>query len=91
MTYLSSNVFTDNAVTIVDGLAFGVLLFVIALGLSLVFGVMDVLNLAHGALFLVGAYLAVTLVRGGASWGMTAFFGAMLLALLVGGLGGWGL
>ena len=53
----------NNLVTVVDGLAFGVLLFVIALGLSLVFGVMDVLNLAHGALYMVGAYVAVSLVE----------------------------
>ena len=42
-----------------NGLAIGLLLFILAVGLSLVFGMMDVLNLAHGALFLAGAYLAV--------------------------------
>ena len=42
-------------ITVIDGVALGVLLFCIALGLSLVFGVMDVLNLAHGVLYLGGA------------------------------------
>ena len=42
-------------ITVIDGVALGVLLFTIALGLSLVFGVMDVLNLSHGVLFLGGA------------------------------------
>jgi len=43
---------------IVNGLAFGFLLFLIAVGLSLVFGVMGILNLAHGAFFMLGAYFA---------------------------------
>ncbi|MEI2764654.1 MAG: branched-chain amino acid ABC transporter permease [Dermatophilaceae bacterium] len=81
---------TTNLITVIDGVAFGVLLFVIALGLSLVFGVMDVLNLAHGAIFLVGAYVAVSL-SGGAQWGLLAFAGAGVVALVVGGLFGWGL
>jgi branched-chain amino acid transport system permease protein len=80
----------DNLITVVDGLAFGVLLFVIALGLSLVFGVMDVLNLAHGALYMVGAYVAASLVVGG-SISMAAFLGAALLAAVIGGFAGWGL
>lgn len=80
----------DNLITVVDGLAFGVLLFVIALGLSLVFGVMDVLNLAHGALYMVGAYVAASLVVG-STLSMAAFLGAALLAAVIGGLAGWGL
>jgi branched-chain amino acid transport system permease protein len=80
----------DNLITVVDGLAFGVLLFVIALGLSLVFGVMDVLNLAHGALYMVGAYVAASLVVGG-SISMAAFLGAALIAAVIGGFAGWGL
>lgn len=50
------------AVTAIDGVAFGLLLFVVAAGLALVFGVMDVLNLAHGTLYLLGAYLAYLIV-----------------------------
>lgn len=46
------------ATAVLNGLAVGLLLFITAAGLSLVFGMMDVLNLAHGSLFLVGAYLA---------------------------------
>ncbi len=48
-----------------NGLAFGVLLFILAAGLSLIFGMMDVLNLAHGAFYMLGAYLAWSFVRGG--------------------------
>ncbi|MGE9782883.1 branched-chain amino acid ABC transporter permease [Janibacter sp. G368] len=91
MTALPANFITDNGVTMIDGLATGVLLFVVALGLSLVFGVMDVLNLAHGALYLVGAYVAVALLGGGSTMTLLAFVAAVLVAALVGGLGGWGL
>lgn len=79
-----------NLVTMIDGVAFGVLLFTIALGLSLVFGVMDVLNLAHGALYLGGAYLAVTLVGDGGG-GLLVFVLAALTALAAGGVAGAGL
>ena len=51
--------FDTNLVSVLNGLAIGCLLFLLASGLSLVFGMMDVLNLAHGAVFLVGAYVAL--------------------------------
>ena len=41
-----------------NGLQFGIILFLIAAGLTLVFGVMDFINLAHGVQYMVGAYLA---------------------------------
>ena len=46
-------------VQILNGLQLGVLLFLIAAGLTLVFGVMDFINLAHGVQYMLGAYLAV--------------------------------
>ncbi|MFD6972159.1 branched-chain amino acid ABC transporter permease [Streptomyces sp. NPDC059979] len=69
-----------NVVSVVDGIAFGLLLFTIAVGLSLVFGMMDVLNLAHGTLYLGGAYIAYTLSDGSVS--------GLLLALTAGALAG---
>lgn len=80
----------DNLVTIVDGVAFGVLLFTIAVGLSLVFGIMDVLNLAHGALYLAGAYLAVRFAGDGQAT-LGAFVLAGLAAVAVGAGAGAGL
>ncbi len=75
-----------NLVSILNGVAIGSLLFVLAVGLSIVFGMMDVLNLAHGAFFLVGSYLAVTFVAG-ESWSgfLTALGVAALVGLLAGG------
>ncbi|MEV4174723.1 branched-chain amino acid ABC transporter permease [Nonomuraea sp. NPDC049709] len=74
-------------VSVLNGLAMGSLLFAIALGLSLVFGMMDVLNLAHGAVYLVGAYIVVALTAG--EGGLPAFVLAVLVAAAVGAvLGG---
>jgi branched-chain amino acid transport system permease protein len=64
-------------VQILNGLQLGVLLFLIAAGLTLVFGVMDLINLAHGVQYMLGAYLAV------AFYGLTgSFLMALVLALL---------
>jgi branched-subunit amino acid ABC-type transport system permease component len=51
-------------VPIIDGLAYGLLLYVVAAGLTLVFGAGGVLNLAHGALYAVGAYAGAALCDG---------------------------
>ncbi|WP_225994129.1 branched-chain amino acid ABC transporter permease [Actinomadura rudentiformis] len=71
-------------VSVLNGLAMGSLLFAIALGLSLVFGMMDVLNLAHGAVYLSGAYVAVAVVGDGA--GMAVFVLAVLVAAATGAI-----
>lgn len=47
-------------IQLLNGLQLGVLLFLVASGLTLVFGIMDFLNLAHGALYMVGAFLCAT-------------------------------
>jgi branched-chain amino acid transport system permease protein len=76
--------FDANLVSLLNGLALGALLFAISVGLSLVFGMMDVLNLAHGAVYLVGAYIAVALVTGNGS--IAAFVAAVLVAAAAGAL-----
>src|SRR5579862_6121977 len=64
-------------VQILNGLQLGVLLFLIAAGLTLVFGVMDFINLAHGVQYMLGAYLAVMF------YGLTGnFLAALVLALM---------
>ncbi len=63
-----------------NGLQYGVLLFLIAAGLTLVFGVMGFINLAHGVLYMVGAYFAV------AFYGLTGNFGSALLLSLAASL-----
>jgi branched-chain amino acid transport system permease protein len=63
-------------VQILNGLQLGVLLFLIAAGLTLVFGVMDFINLAHGVQYMLGAYLAVTF------FALTGSFAAALVLAL---------
>jgi len=57
-----------------NGLQFGLLLFLLAAGLTLVFGIMDLVNLAHGSLYMLGAYFAATFV----SWTDSFVIGAVL-------------
>ena len=65
-----------------NGLSFGALLFILAAGLSLVFGMMDVVNLAHGAFYMLGAYVAYSVVQGtGSFWLAVLVAPAMLFAL----------
>jgi branched-chain amino acid transport system permease protein len=56
----------------------GLMLFLIAAGLTLVFGIMDLVNLAHGSLYMVGAYLAASV----AAW--SGYFTLAVLAAIVG-------
>src|SRR5215831_8879037 len=61
---------------LLNGLQFGLMLFLLAAGLTLVFGIMDMINLAHGSLYMVGAFLAAALVQATGS-----FVGGVLLAV----------
>lgn len=74
-----------------NGLAFGALLFVLAAGLSLIFGMLDVVNLAHGAFYMLGSYVAFSLVRGGSQACVRAsidfWLALVLVPLLIGLLG----
>src|SRR4051794_41865491 len=75
-------------ISLLNGLAIGALLFILAVGLSLIFGMMDVLNLAHGVLFLAGAYALWWI--GGASPSWPAFLAALAGAGAAGGAAGGG-
>ena len=69
-----------------NGLQLGVLLFLIAAGLTLVFGVMDFVNLAHGVQYMIGAYLAAmfTALTGNFFFGLAlALPSALLFGLLL--------
>ncbi len=57
---LSGMPFEEWVLTLIRGLAAGALVFLVASGLSLIFGLLDVLNLAHGELFMLGAYIGWT-------------------------------
>jgi len=77
----------------VAGLAMGLIVFIIASGLTLVFGLMDVLNFGHGVFIALGAFVATSVLGGMADWtqsasvwqNLAAVFVAMLVAMLVAG------
>ncbi len=68
-----------------NGLQFGLLLFLLAAGLTLVFGIMDLVNLAHGSLYMLGAYFAATFAAwtGSFAAGAVLALGATLLVGMV--------
>src|ERR1700746_4115659 len=66
-----------------NGLQFGLLLFLLAAGLTLVFGIMDLVNLAHGSFYMLGAYFAATFVALTGSFALVAVL-ALAATLLVG-------
>src|SRR3990172_12789560 len=76
-------VLSDVLAQALNGLSYGVLLFLLSVGLTLIFGMLDVVNLAHGSFYMLGAYagLATIAVTGN-------YWLAMLVApLAVGGIG----
>ena len=67
----------------IAGTAMGMMLFLMASGLTLIFGLMDVLNFAHGAFVTLGAYVAVSVMAGLAGWSAADSWSLNLAALLV--------
>ena len=67
---------------LIDGLTYASWLFIVALGLTLVFGVLKILNIAHGSFYALGAYAAASFVAWGASlqWAPAFSLVALLLA-----------
>jgi branched-chain amino acid transport system permease protein len=80
----------------VAGLAMGMIVFIIASGLTLVFGLMDVLNFGHGVFIALGAFIATTVMGGMTAWAgdsgaaqLAAVFTAMVVAFAAAAALGW--
>ena len=71
---------------VVDALIIGVALALVALGLTMIFGLLDVINLAHGDLYMLGGYAAFTLL----GWGV-GYWSALVLVPVLVGIVGWAL
>ena len=65
-----------------NGLSYGALLFLLASGLSLIFGVMRIVNLAHGSYFMLGGYVGLSIVWRTGSYVLALAGGALALALI---------
>ena len=72
-----------------DGIAYAALVFIVAVGLTLIFGVMRILNVAHGSLYAVGAYITASLTTFVVSVGLPPIFAfpcMLVSAILIGAL-----
>jgi branched-chain amino acid transport system permease protein len=69
--------FANFSIQLLNGVQYGLLLFMLAAGLTLIFGIMGVVNLAHGSFYMLGAYLA---------WWLSSLTGSFALAIAGGAL-----
>ena len=65
-----------------NGLQFGLMLFLLAAGLTLVFGIMDMINLAHGSLYMVGAYVVASVTAASGSFWTGLGVGVLVTAVV---------
>src|SRR6516225_4788769 len=65
-----------------NGVSYGALLFLVGSGLSLIFGVMRIVNLSHGAYFLWGGYIALSVISASTSWALSLPVAALAVALI---------
>lgn len=65
-----------------NGLSFAALLFLLSSGLSLIYGVMKIVNIAHGSFFMVGAYVALTIIQKTNNFFLAAFAGGLVVGVL---------
>src|SRR5260370_31679045 len=63
------------AIQLLNGVQYGLLLFLVASGLTLIFGIMGIINLAHGSFYMIGAYMAFAL---------STLTGSLFVAIVVG-------
>src|SRR5919108_5172962 len=66
----------------VNGIVAGMILALVASGLTLIFGIMDVVNFAHGELFMLGAYVGVIVLASSGSFWLALVLATLLIALL---------
>lgn len=74
---------------VLDGVSYGALLFLVAAGITIVFGVMNIVNMAHGSTYAIGGYLAATLATAAMSIGLSPYAAAAVIpvaAIVVGAL-----
>jgi branched-chain amino acid transport system permease protein len=65
-----------------NGVSYGALLFLLGSGLSLIFGVMRIVNLAHGSFFLLGGYVALSVIQLTGSWLLAIPIAALVVAII---------
>jgi branched-chain amino acid transport system permease protein len=69
-------------IQIFNGVSYGALLFLVGSGLSLIFGVMRIVNLAHSSYFILGGYIAISVIATTGSWVLSVPVAALAVAIL---------
>src|SRR5450759_1517794 len=69
-------------IQVFNGVSYGALLFLVGSGVSLIFGVMRIVNLSHGAYFLWGGYIALSVINATGSWALSMPVAALAVALI---------
>ncbi|MFC1868859.1 branched-chain amino acid ABC transporter permease [Thermodesulfobacteriota bacterium] len=73
-------------IQLLNGVSFGFLLFLVAAGLSITFGLMRIINLAHGSFFMVGAYIGLSVSRVTGSLFLSVLVGATVIGIIGAGI-----
>src|SRR5215207_11765909 len=74
------------AIQTVNGIVTGMILALVASGLTLIFGIMDVVNFAHGELFMLGAYVGVLVLSTTGSFWLALILATLLVAIFGGAM-----
>lgn len=69
-------------INVLNGISFGMILFILAMGLSITLGVMGILNLAHGSIFMIGGFIGVSIIRSGGSFWWATITGSIVAAII---------
>jgi branched-chain amino acid transport system permease protein len=81
-TLLSAIPYDQLAIQTVNGIVTGMILALVASGLTLIFGIMDVVNFAHGELFMLGAYVGVIVLGASGNFWVALVSASVLIGLL---------
>ena len=80
--FLNAIPYDQLLIQTVNGIVTGMILALIASGLTLIFGIMDVVNFAHGELFMFGAYMGVVVLAATGSFWLALILAALIVALI---------
>src|SRR5467141_914856 len=79
---LSTIPYDQIIIQTVNGIVTGMILALVASGLTLIFGIMDVVNFAHGELFMLGAYIGVIVLASTGSFWLALILASLAIAIL---------
>src|SRR5579859_7885030 len=82
LTFLADIPYDQILIQTVNGIVTGMILALVASGLTLIFGIMDVVNFAHGELFMLGAYAGVVVVAATGSFWLALVVATLVIALI---------